>query len=108
MANLKLRAILLFYRTFWPFSNALTVGIIWAFFLQLTAYFHLFIVIFLWFKLLSAAGIWYLIRKIYKAQFWFYHNLGLSERVLFGGAFLIDLLIGFLLAFSTYQLLLLL
>lgn len=108
MSYLKLRAILLFYRTFWLFSNALTLGLIWAFWPWLAGYLHLFIVSFLWFKLFSNAGIWYLTRKIYQPQFWFYYNLGLSEKVLFGGAFTIDLLIGFLLTFSVYQLLLIL
>ncbi|RRB03738.1 hypothetical protein [Larkinella rosea] len=104
----KVRAIWLFYRSFWLFSNALTLGLLWAFWPKLTTYLHLYIVSSLWFKLLSNAGIWYVTRKIYKAQFWFYYNLGLAEKVLFGGAFTIDLLIGFLLTLVTYQLLLIL
>jgi hypothetical protein len=104
MRTLQLRAIFLFYRTFWLFSNAVTLGLIGAFWPQLTAYFHFFIVYFLWFKLFSNTGIWYLTRKIYKTGFWFYHNLGIAETVLFGGAFLLDLLVACLFIFCAYQL----
>ena len=86
------------------FSTVLTLAIIVAFWKWLADYIHLFIVIFLWFKLVSNTGIWYLTRKAYKAQFWFYHNLGLSETDLFCGAFTLDLLIASLLIFSSYQL----
>ncbi|GAB3911706.1 hypothetical protein GCM10028803_53780 [Larkinella knui] len=100
----KLQAVFLFYRTFRVFSNAVTLGLIAAFWLRLADYFHLFIVYFLWVKTFSNVVIWYLIRKNYKAQFWFYHNLGWSQTALFGGAFVLDLLVTSLLLFGSYQL----
>ncbi|MGV3559969.1 hypothetical protein [Larkinella arboricola] len=108
MRYLKFRAIVMFYRTFWVASNAVTVGLIVVSLEKIVRYFPLFFVYFWWFKLLSEGAVWYLVRQNYRAQFWFYHNLGLSEAVLFGGAFLLDLLIALLLILVTYHLLLVL
>ncbi|WP_150878041.1 hypothetical protein [Larkinella humicola] len=104
MRLLKLQAVFLFYRTFWVVSNLVTVGLIGVSLLKLVEYFPLFLVYFLWFKLLSEVAVWYLVRKNYQPRFWFYHNLGLSETALFAGAFAIDLLIAFLLIGLAYQL----
>ncbi|MFD1142511.1 hypothetical protein ACFQ4C_15405 [Larkinella insperata] len=108
MRYLKLRAIVLFYRTFWLFSNAVTLGLIGVSLNKMVCYFPLFFVYFWWFKLLSEGAVWYLIRRNYRAQFWFYHNLGLSEAALFGGAFVLDSLIALLLIFGIRHLLLVL
>jgi len=108
MRYLKLRAIVLFYRTFWLFSNLVTLGLIGVSLEKIVNYFPLFFVYFWWIKLFSEAVVWYLTRQQYRAQFWFYHNLGLSETVLFAGAFGLDVLIALLLIFGTYQLLLVL
>ncbi|MGM9509590.1 hypothetical protein ACS5NO_17785 [Larkinella sp. GY13] len=104
MRLLKLQAVFLFYRTFWVFSNLVSMGLIGVSLLKIVEYFPLFLVYFLWFKLLSEVAVWYLVRKNYQPRFWFYHNLGLSETVLFAGAFVIDLLIAFLLIGLAYQL----
>ncbi|MGA0557118.1 hypothetical protein ACO2Q8_10730 [Larkinella sp. VNQ87] len=102
----KLKVIWLFYRQFGLASNLVTVALIGVSLERIKDYFPLFIVYFLWFKLLSNGIIGYLTRRMFKDRFWFYYNLGLSETALFGGAFALDFLITLLLIFTTYQLLL--
>ncbi|GAB3328834.1 hypothetical protein GCM10027299_31490 [Larkinella ripae] len=104
----KLTLIFLFYRTFWVFSNAVTLALIGVSVIRMVDYFSLFFVYFCWFKLFSEGVVWYLTRRHYRARFWFYHNLGLSEAVLFGGAFVLDILMALFLIFGAYHLLLLL
>ncbi|GAB3268776.1 hypothetical protein GCM10027347_38420 [Larkinella harenae] len=100
----KFRAIFFFYRTFWLFTNMVTLGLLIVSIERLNGYFLLFLVYFLWFKLLSEVGVWYIVQQHQRNQFCFYHNLGLSRTVLFGGAFTLDLLIALLLIGITYQL----
>jgi hypothetical protein len=105
---LKCKAIFRFYRTFWSFSNLVTLSLIGVSLERIVHYFSLFFVYFWWFKLLSEGAVWYLVRQNYSTKFWFYHNLGLSETVLFGGAFALDILIALVLIGGAYQLLLIL
>ncbi|MFC5411356.1 hypothetical protein ACFPMF_18685 [Larkinella bovis] len=108
MRILPLRALFRFYRTVWVFSNVVTLSLIGFSLNRILPYFSLFLVYFLWLKVLSNLGIGYIARQKYRDQYWFYHNLGLSETALFSGAFALDLLIAFLLIGSVYQVLLLL
>lgn len=82
------------------------MGLIYVSLKRIVSHFPLFFVYFWWFKLLSEVAVWYLVRHNYRTRFWFFHNLGLSETALFGGAFTLDILIALVLMYGTYYFLL--
>lgn len=90
----KLRAIYRFYGQLFVFTNAVTIGLLLAVWPEKPGLMGQSVVYFGWGKLVTDAPIWYLHRSFDKTSVWFYYNLGLSERALYGGAFSLDLAVG--------------
>ncbi len=102
MIFIKLRAVFHFYRTFYLFTNAITLGILAVGWPDKPGHLATLGVFLVWGKLFSDVGVRYLSRSFNRQGLWFYHNLGLAEWMLYGGAFVLDLALGLvLLAFFS-------
>lgn len=94
MTLTKFRAIYRFYGQIFLFTNAVTVGLLVALWPEKPGLLGQSVVYFGWGKVFTDAPIWYLHRSFDKTSIWFYHNLGLSERALYGGVLGLDLAVG--------------
>ena len=89
----RLRAVLLFYRSVAPFMLFISALILWCvlrpallegwarggILLQLVLI-----------KLMTGPVVWYLAERMRPNQYWFYYNLGVSRRFLWGGVAVVD------------------
>jgi hypothetical protein len=83
-----------FYGRIFLLTNVVTVGLLLALWPEKLGLLGQTAVYFTWGKLFTDAPLWYLHRSFDKTGLWFYHNLGLSERALYVGAFGLDWVVG--------------
>lgn len=93
------RLILTFYSGFAIASCGITVaagGLFAAYGLSMIA--ALF-----WLKVITNAVLWYFINQLKRKEYYYYHNLGLSKKVLWGSALTIDFSLFFLTLIALYH-----
>ena len=96
------KALYTFYRCFWLTTNLLSVASCYGLYTQHSLFFA---PAAFFFKLISNAIVGYLWYSLRAHELYFYHNLGLSSRVLFTVAMLIDVFLFFILLCITARVL---
>jgi hypothetical protein len=84
----KIRLILLFYRNFWFADFLITLacmGLFWEFGYSIFS-------VLLWFKIGTLFIVYQFIRSYKSNEFYYYHNLGLSKKVLWISTLSFDLI----------------
>ena len=102
----RLRAVLLFYRSVAPFMLLISALILWCVYSlpcskagPREGYWPQLVLI----KLMTGPVVWYLAERMRPNQYWFYYNLGVSRRFLWGGVAVLDglLFIGLMLVLNA-------